>query len=198
MHLIPQIPLTTANGKIGCGLQDLTILEVAVGSADATNNFATVFSNVDNFKPFAEADICVPEAVRLVWRPIDNLDFGMYDINTQEDSDSRNRETALVAYATGVPASAKFNIELYWNFEYIPTTGSINVGSGALCDDQRDPAVLIHPLLFDDSVWVTAYQASVHSHNTNTISRNLNMTVEQRPTEGKFSYKENGITYASW
>lgn len=179
MHVVGQQPLTTANGKIMGGLTDISYSSTTVGGAGTVPNALATNSVVNNFRPFAEADCCIPENLRLVWRPVDDLDFGMYDINEMENA-TAYRETALVANIVGAPAGAKFNLELYWIFEYVPQPGSINTGSGSYCEDSRRPADLIKPLLNNDKIWAHTF-VGAHAHAQDT--RNLNVQSLQTKTK---------------
>jgi len=184
MQVIGQQPLQTGTGKIMGGLTDIAYAPTTVGGAGTVPNALATNATVDNFRPFAEADCCIPENLRLVWRPVDDLDFGMYDINEMENA-TAYRETALVANIVGAPAGAKFNIELYWIFEYVPQPGSVNSGCGSYCDDINRPSEKILPYLKDDTIWV---QTFIGAHQHTQLSRNMQVQpIKPKSMLGKSS-----------
>jgi hypothetical protein len=140
MHLIPQQAINTSTGKVGISLIDSSLnpgLTVVGSVTNAFNNLAT-FTAVENSRPYAEADLCAMQQARVIWLPYDNLDLALYNLNNFENV-SNERENTLVAFATGCPAGAKFNIEIYLMYELTPIPGSILMGMGSYCDEKIDP-----------------------------------------------------------
>jgi len=177
LHIVPQIALMNSNGKIGGAVVSNPFLPIGSGSPTTTYNNLAVIANLESYKPYAEADICIPESLRLVWTPHDMADFAMYPINQEEEgvpSSTSERENLLVAYIVGAPASAKFNIELFLNYEWTPQTGSVINGMGEFCDELTDPMDILFEIRQFPQLLAHAYVSTNHYHNTND-SRSLSV-----------------------
>lgn len=166
MQIVPQVAPLNATGKLGGGVTDQGFTANTVGTNSNTYNNLATFSIVNNIMPYAEADACDIQSLRLVWRPCDNLDFGMYDINEPNNQGgvSIYRETLLVAYGTGFPATTNLNVELYWNFEYVPLPGSINTGCGTYCGSSDNPADILKKNLLNSALWAHPFKKDAHEH----------------------------------
>lgn len=175
MHVVPQMSLTTSTGKIGGSVTDLIFTPIAETTTTNAYNNTAIFANVESQRPYAEADCCVPESLRLVWYPYDVNDLGLYDINNTQDGVAAERENVLVAFITGTPAGAKFNLELFWNFEVTPAPGSILTGMGTACADIQDPIDSLVIAKSDASRLAHAYVSTQHSHST--VGRNFALSV---------------------
>jgi hypothetical protein len=168
LHVVPQMSLTTSNGKIGGCICDSPFTEGVVGTTTTSyQNFATI-SYLESLRPYAEADVCIPESLRLVWYPYDNNDLCMYDINSKEAA--TYRENVLAAYITGAPASAKFNLELFWNFEVTPYPGSILSGMGSYAVENVEPNDVLRVVKSTPSDLAHAYVSTQHNHQSTSRS----------------------------
>ncbi len=166
MHIVPQMSLTTATGKIGGCVTDFLLNPTTVGLTVGTWNTAATIAYLETLRPYAEADVCVPESLRLVWYPYDINDLAMYDINYPQPGSNSilERENVMAAYITGAPASAKFNLELFWNFEVTPVPGSILSGMGTYCMENVDPIDELKKFKSQPKAIAHAYVSTNHFH----------------------------------
>ncbi len=165
LHVVPQIPLMNSNGKIGGAVVSNVFTQITSGtSTNAYSNLATI-ANLESYKPYAEADVCIPESLRLVWFPHDVNDLAMYTLG-QVDDGSQTRENLLVAYIVGAPAGAKFNLELFLNFEVTPIPGSVINGMGRYCEELTDPMDVLFSLKQTPEFFAHSYVSTNHYHQT--------------------------------
>lgn len=190
IHIVPQIPLTTSTGKIGGAVSDLLISQINTGVTTANYNNAATISAIEALRPYAESDICIPESLRLVWTPYDVNDLAMYDINENLGYGATAvRENVVMAYVTGAPASASFNIELFYNFEVTPIPGSILSGMGTFCADNTDPVAVLTAIKSNPKNLAHAYVSTQHYHGSyDTRSFSLSTTPRPPPSEADSLY----------
>lgn len=142
LQIIPQVPALTANGKMGGAVIPFnTIAAVAPAAQLDTGNPIMVFSNIENYDYYAEADLCQFEALRMAYYPADVHDYETYNINSGDGVAGSNQETTFVAYGTGIPPGTAFNAEIYLNFELTPAPGSILTGMTSMNTDMTDPSI---------------------------------------------------------
>jgi len=124
----PQMSLQTASGSIAGGI---AVYANQYGSHPIGTNvflFAgdlTLSSNIDNLLYFNKSNITAQQSMRHIYFPLDPS-FEMYTpIGYPHGQDSSvgsaNTDFYFVYYITGAPANSSFNLELYLNFECIPT-----------------------------------------------------------------------------
>jgi len=124
----PQMSLQTAQGSIGGGIA--VYANQAGFSSHGSPAFLfsgdlTVASNVDNLLYFNKANITEQQSIRHIFIPLDPS----YEIYTpinyphgfSASAIEVNTEFYFAYYITGAPASSSFNVELYANFECMPT-----------------------------------------------------------------------------
>jgi len=164
-HLVPQIALMNSTGKIAGAVISQSLGPAAVGSTtNQFNNLATI-ANIESHKPYAEADVCVPESLRLVWTPHDINDFGMYNLNQDQLQTALERENVLVFDVVGAPTSAKFNLELFLMFEVTPVAGSVLTGMGRFCQEQTDPMDVLFTVRNNPQLLAHPYVTTNHMHD---------------------------------
>lgn len=171
MHIVPQMSLTNSKGKIGGCITDAPILPGTIPGNTGTLNQYSVIANIESMRPYAEADVCVPESLRLVWYPYDNNDLCLYDIDTDLGLNVAARENVLAAYITQAPLNTgttlglgTFNVELFWNFEVTPTAGSIISGMGTFASETIDPIGVLHRVKSQPMSLAHSYVATTHKH----------------------------------
>jgi hypothetical protein len=167
MHIVPQMSLTTSTGKIGGCVTDLLISQNTVGASTNLYNNAATIAFLETLRPYAEADVCIPESLRLNWFPYDITDLALYDINfNQQGSVTPERENVFAAYITGAPSLGKFNLEIFWNFEVTPTPGSIISGMGSYCTEEVDPVIQLKKFKASPQSIAHAYVSTNHMHQS--------------------------------
>jgi len=189
MHIVPQMSLTTSNGKIGGCVSDLIIVAGPVGGNTLAYNTAAVIANIESLRPYAESDVCIPESLRLCWFPYDNNDLCLYDINQEQQlGASGDRENVFMAYITGAPASGKFNIELFWNFEITTTPGSILSGMGCYAEETTDAIDILRIFKQRPDSIAHSYVSTFHKHQSDgrsfALSTGNPITVAQKNLRG--------------
>jgi len=173
-HIVPQMPLTTSVGKIGMAVTDFLIAPAAPASSTLLYNSAATISYIESLRPYAEADCCVPESIRGCWFPYDNNDLCLYDINLPQDTSvTAERENVFMAYITGAPSLARFNIELFWNFEVTPYPGSIISGMGTFATENADPISVTRVFKSQPQSIINSYVTTQHNH----VSDGRNFTL---------------------
>jgi hypothetical protein len=132
--LQPQVSINTAQGKFGGASIPFAAANAAVGSQVTASTAVQTFSNIENYSFYAEADVCQFESLRCIYTPLDVHDLELYPINSGALPNT-NEEATFIGFGTGLPASCPINIELYYNFEVTPASGSILVGSDSMNAD---------------------------------------------------------------
>jgi len=133
IRIDPQMSLQTAQGSIGGGIiqytgQAGTGFVPATGGSFLLGGVGTVSSNIDNSLFFAKANVTALESIRHIYFPFDPS-YEMYvPMNVSHSGLEGGNSTTQASndfffayYITGAPANANFNIEIYVNFEIIPS-----------------------------------------------------------------------------
>jgi len=140
MLIYPEISVLNMAGKIGGAVVPYAISEGTVGSAITSNTQIQTISNIETYDYYAEAQLSLLQALRLVWYPNDIHDFELYGVNVADQSSGGSTtDTIFLGYLSGVPASSKFNCEIYANYEVTPAPGSTLTGMTTPSTDLDDP-----------------------------------------------------------
>jgi len=145
MTVQPQNNWSTITGKLGfCSILLAAGNNIPPGSAAGAfiNTLAIqTFAFIENQAHYNEANLQNSQSARIIYTVADIHDFEKFGINSPEGVTAEN-ETTFLLYATGCPASAKFNVEIYLNFEVTVQPGSALAGLGKPCTSIEDPAIV--------------------------------------------------------
>lgn len=122
---------------------------------------------------YAEADLQASESLRLIYTVADMHDLEKYNVNASESElNSTQQETTFMAYCMGAPANAKFNLEIYLNYEITVAPGSSFSGLTQSCSSVEDPLIVNTRLLQQkpDPV-VTAIKGGISKSNGSQLMR---------------------------
>jgi len=178
MFIQPQSNWSTITGKLGMASVKAPDNAGAPGSSSSYANTLAyqTFGNIELMPHYAEANLQNSESGLLRYTIADVHDLEKFTINDISDPSATSypNETQLLAYATGCPASAKFNIELFMNYEVTCIPGSAFSGLGKPCSSMEDPTK-IHMALANSSKVCQAikgYSGIGGSINTTNMVRN--------------------------
>ena len=130
MHVIPQSSVLNQAGSIHAALTKTTnIVPQIAGGAYTPNPAVTLLPNFQNTPYYREASVSAMEGARVIWMPNDECLLEFAQINTNLATNGNNDQTnAIVIGILGTAANAPFRVDLYWNFEVTPVTGSVLLG----------------------------------------------------------------------
>jgi len=131
IQIVPQMSVTNAQGTIAGGICTY-IGQDTRGNLDNTTSYLfagdlTVASNVDNLLYFHKASVTELQSLRHIYFPLDPSYETYVPINYthgvlgETSTTSSGSDFYFAYYITGTQASASFNVELYINFECLPT-----------------------------------------------------------------------------
>jgi len=144
MIIQPQGNWTTITGICGLGNMLLPLQVGVAGGAPAGYNSLPLqtFSNINEVPNFLEVNLQQSQSARILYTAADIKDFDKYAINGAEPANEL--EQTFIGYITGAPASMKFNIEIYLNFEVTATTTSAFIGMAETTKSMHDPQLMHH------------------------------------------------------
>lgn len=128
IRIDPQMSIQTAQGSVAGGIAVYSnqkgFDQVGINVFPFAGEL-TIAANVDNLLYFNKANITEQQAIRHIFFPLDPTYEYYTPVNyphgTSATTNEINTEFYFAYYITGAPASSSFNIELYMNFECIPT-----------------------------------------------------------------------------
>jgi hypothetical protein len=182
IQVIPQTSLQTASGKIAGGIvmsPNFPPQTVAASGFFFASGAYTVSSNLDNALYYEDANITMQESIRHIYFPFDNTFEQYTGINSSHDAtEGGENDFCFVYYITGTAASASFNLELYCNFEAIPTITGLGYIQTTLCKCiERDTEVV--KTIAENPQIVSQASANVNEHIMKYESENwLNRTFD--------------------
>jgi hypothetical protein len=119
--LTPQVSLQNAQGTIGSGIYFGQVF--AAGATGSVTHYAgdqlTVSSNIDNLVYYNEANITALQSVRMIYFPADPS-YEMYIQVNNSHGQIYGTDFVFAFYVNGASASAKFNLEIFSNYEMQP------------------------------------------------------------------------------
>jgi hypothetical protein len=125
--LVPQMSITNAQGTIGGGIY-LSATGITPNAVGTTIHYAgdnlSVSSNIDNLPYSTYANVTALESLRMIYFPADPLFEGYCTVNASKSSTYQGSSFIFAWYITGAPTSAKFNVEIYANYEAFPYIGT--------------------------------------------------------------------------
>lgn len=125
ISVVPQMSIQTAQGTIAGGIANYD-LQNNDGYNNGTAAFLfggdlTVAANVDNLLYFKRANVTALESLRHIYFPLDPSYENYVPINKSHGNNSWGTDFFFAYYITGAPNGAAFNLDLYANYEWIPT-----------------------------------------------------------------------------
>jgi len=136
MHILPQASVLNQAGTIHGALAKVSQNSLtATGVAMANDGTMVLMPNYQNTPYYNCASVSAMEGLRLVWVPNDEcyLEFLNINNNVNNAENGVNCPNSFVATIVGA-VSAAFRVDVYWNYEVIPTTGSILQGMESVCE----------------------------------------------------------------
>jgi hypothetical protein len=142
----PQSNWTTITGKLGGASLPFQAQYAPAGSASYGTVAYQTISNIEILPHYAEADLQASESLRFIYTVCDNHDLQKYIVDAAVSTSIEN-ETTFMAYCSGAPAGAKFNLEIYLNYEITTLPGSSFSGLSQPCGSIEDPLLTNTKLL---------------------------------------------------
>jgi len=164
----PQSNWTTITGKLGGASLPFQTQYLAVGVNAYNNNAYQTISNLEILPHYAEADLQASESLRFIYTACDNHDLQKYSVDAAASTSIEN-ETTFMAYCSGAPALAKFNLEIYLNYEITTSPGSSFSGLSQPCSSIEDP-------LLTNTVLLNCRPDPVVTSIKGAITRNVGAT----------------------
>jgi hypothetical protein len=139
----PQNNWTTITGKLGGCVFPFNPNLTAIGAAAYNIPAIQTTSNMQDMPHYCEADLQASESLRFIYTITDVHDLEKYTPDYVGDSNfAVAQETTFFAYCNGAPANAKFNLEIYLNFEITVASGSSFSGLSTPCTSMEDPGAV--------------------------------------------------------
>jgi len=191
----PQTNWSTITGKLGMASIPFPPNAGTAGASVPNYTLAVqTFANIENQAHYSEADLQNSESGRMLYTVNDIHDFEKFSINN--DSASNENETTFLVYCTGAPNAAKFNLEIFLNFEVTVVPGSALAGLGKPCTSIEDPSI-IHTQVANSKIVTQAIKGySSSSMQTATIPNNIH-NVSKEHNKNIFN-KMNGTDRAQF
>jgi hypothetical protein len=168
MQVHPQIAMLNMTGMLyGAVTHCDNVTPNGFGSLLAYSaNFGNA-ATIENYQYSATANVSLKEGLRMIYLPGDNHDFEFYNENIDAVAGTF-RECTFIIVGSGFPASSKFNVELYYNFEFIPLVGSILQGMETVIRDYHQPNETVLKVMAKPELVVHNFRDISHTAYTET------------------------------
>lgn len=182
MQVHPQIALLNMNGTLyGAVTHYDNVFPVAPGSTLNYPSNNAIAANIENFEYNATANVSQQQGLRMIYTPADNHDFEFYTSDSNPPAGTE-RECTFIVVGAGFPATSKFNLEIYLNFELLPSVGSILQGMERVSRDAHAPTQSILKIMASPQLVIHPFREIAHVAYAET-DKNI-VKVADKPRNG--------------
>jgi len=150
---------------------------------------AMFFTQIENSPYYKSASVSAMEGARMIWLPneLSQLNFIHPDVG---DVNGKEETNTLVGIIVGANARAPFRVDIYLNFEILPTVGTILMGMETISQSNQQPQRIWRDILISNNNLLTTvgrsaeimrYQAGAKEISSN-IRNNLSTDVLKKYT----------------
>lgn len=181
MHVVPQSSVLNQAGTIHAAVvKRLVYNPLPAGGVAAATFLNTLIPTIANTPFYREASVSAQEGVRMVYLPNDLCLLEFQGINEGVSAEQPEEHVnTYIATIVGTAANSPFRVDLYQNFEVLPTTtGSILTGLESLCTEDTVPATVWRSVLQDNVDDIVVVSKAVDSHASKKMENKLKTMLQ--------------------
>jgi hypothetical protein len=187
MQVHPQISLLNMNGTLyGAVTHYDNVLPVAPGSTLNYPNNNAIAANIENYEYNDVANVSQQVGLRMIYTPADLHDFQFYTSDFDEIAGTE-RECTFIVVGAGFPATSKFNLEIYLNFELLPAVGSILQGMEKVFRDAHAPTQSVLKIMASPQLVIHPFREIAHVAYAET-DKNIVKVADRQVRKGAGYY----------